>query len=107
MASASSAAGGAELPRELLGAMHRQFELMQEILEHEQHLQRELAGRAAAPFDAIFDLPAVRDTGPAVRANHCHAARAGRREVAKAAAGGSLVMQGELAYQARSRNDPS
>jgi hypothetical protein len=56
MASASSAAGRTELPRELLAAMRRQYELMQEILEREQRLQRELAGRAVAPFDAVFDL---------------------------------------------------
>ena len=30
--------------------------LLHEVLERERQLQRELAGRVAAPFDAIFDL---------------------------------------------------
>ena len=56
LASAGAATGTSEIPRELTGAMHRQVELMHEILEGEQRLQRGLASRAAAPFDAVFDL---------------------------------------------------
>jgi hypothetical protein len=52
------AASGSErvLPRQLLEPMQRQLELMQEIVERERALQKELAGRIAAPVDAVFDL---------------------------------------------------
>ena len=53
---ASSAAGHAEVPRQLLAPMQRQAELLQEVLEREQRLQREVIGRLLAPADAIFDL---------------------------------------------------
>jgi hypothetical protein len=56
LATAATATGHSEVPRELLGAVRRQLELMQEVLERERGLQRELASRAAAPIDAIFDL---------------------------------------------------
>ena len=54
----SAAAMGqrAELPRQLLEPMQRQLELVQEVIERERHLQRELASRLLAPFDAVFDL---------------------------------------------------
>jgi hypothetical protein len=53
---ASGVAGRAELPRQLVEPMERQLELLQQIVEREQRLQREVAGRLAAPFDAVFDL---------------------------------------------------
>jgi uncharacterized protein YukE len=53
---ASSATGHAELPRQLLAPMQRQVELLQEVLEREQRLQREVVSRLLAPADAIFDL---------------------------------------------------
>jgi hypothetical protein len=56
VASAASVAGRADLPRQLLEPMQRQLELVQEIVERERRLQRELAGRLAAPFDVVFDL---------------------------------------------------
>jgi hypothetical protein len=31
-------------------------QMLHEVMERERRLQRELAGRLAAPFDAIFDL---------------------------------------------------
>lgn len=31
-------------------------QMLHEVIERERHLQTELAGRLAAPFDAIFDL---------------------------------------------------
>lgn len=44
------------IPKQLLGPLQRQAELMQDVLERERRLQRELLGRAFAPFDAVFDL---------------------------------------------------
>ncbi|MEA2145599.1 MAG: hypothetical protein QOG59_1186 [Solirubrobacteraceae bacterium] len=45
-----------ELPRALVEPLQRQLELVQEVIERERTLQRELAGRLLAPADAIFDL---------------------------------------------------
>lgn len=56
LSSAASAAGRSELPRDLLGAMQRQLELVQELIERERGLQSDLAGRLLAPVDAAFDL---------------------------------------------------
>jgi hypothetical protein len=56
MSSAASVAGRAEVPRQLLEPMQRQVELVQEIVEREQRMQRDVARRLAAPVDAVFDL---------------------------------------------------
>jgi hypothetical protein len=56
IASVASAGGRTELPRDLLAAMQRQLELVQEVVERERRLQRELAGSLIAPVDAVFDL---------------------------------------------------
>lgn len=56
VSSASSLAGRSEVPRQLLQPMQRQLELVQEIVEHERRLQRELVGRLTGPLDAVFDL---------------------------------------------------
>ena len=53
---AGSVAGRAELPKQLVEPMQRQLELVQEVIERERRLQRELAGRLTAPMDAVFDL---------------------------------------------------
>ncbi len=65
IASAASVAGGSELPRDLLGAMQRQLELVQEVIERERRLQKELTGRLVAPVDAVFDL--LEETGATLR----------------------------------------
>jgi hypothetical protein len=58
----SSAAGlagrapGADITRQLIEPMQRQLELVQEVVERQQRLQRELATRVLAPVDAVFDL---------------------------------------------------
>lgn len=52
----ASAGGRAELPRQLLEPLQRQVELVQEMIERERALQRQLAGHLLAPVDAIFDL---------------------------------------------------
>jgi len=62
----SSAAGRSEVPRDLLGVMQRQLELVSEVVERERRMQGELAGRLLAPVDAAFDLLA--ETGAALRA---------------------------------------
>ena len=51
-----SLAGHAELPRQLLSPLQRQAELIQEILERERRLQRDVVNRLLGPADAIFDL---------------------------------------------------
>ena len=56
VASAASLGGRAELPRQLLEPMQRQLELVQEVIERERRLQKQLAGHLLAPVDAIFDL---------------------------------------------------
>jgi hypothetical protein len=55
VASASSAGAGA-LPRPLLEAMQRQLELMQDVLERERRVQKQVAAHLVAPVDAVFDL---------------------------------------------------
>lgn len=46
----------AELPRQLVEPMQRQLELVQDVLERERAMQRELTRRLIAPVDAVFDL---------------------------------------------------
>src|SRR5207247_1621087 len=65
IASAESAAGGSELPPDLLGVIRRQLELVQEAIERERRLQKELTGRFVAPLDAVFDL--FEETGATLR----------------------------------------
>ena len=56
MSTAASVAGHAPVPRQLVEPMQRQLELVEEIVERERRLQRELATRLVAPVDAAFDL---------------------------------------------------
>jgi hypothetical protein len=56
VASAASVAGRSELPSQLVEPMQRQLELVQELVERERRLQREVTGRLLAPFDVAFDL---------------------------------------------------
>jgi hypothetical protein len=65
VASAASVAGRSELPRQLLEPMQRQLELVQEVIERERRLQRELVGHLVAPVDAVFDL--LEQSGAALR----------------------------------------
>jgi hypothetical protein len=65
MTSATSVAGRSNLPRDLLAAMQRQLELVQEIIERERRLQKELTGRLVAPVDAAFDL--LEESGATLR----------------------------------------
>jgi phage gpG-like protein len=65
VASAGSMGGRAEIPRQLLEPMQRQVELLQEVIERERAIQRQVAGRLLAPVDAIFDL--VEESGHVLR----------------------------------------
>ena len=65
VASATSVGGRAEIPRQLLEPMQRQIELLQDVIERERALQRQIAGRVLAPVDAIFDL--VEESGQVLR----------------------------------------
>lgn len=65
VASATSVAGRSELPRQLLEPMQRQLELVQEIIERERRVQRELADQLLAPVDAVFDL--LEESGATLR----------------------------------------
>jgi hypothetical protein len=56
VASAASLGGRAELPRQLLEPMQRQLDLVQQLLERERRIQKQLAGQLLAPVDAVFDL---------------------------------------------------
>ncbi len=56
VASAASLGGRAELPRALVDPMQRQLELLEEVIDRERRLQRQVTGRLVAPFDVIFDL---------------------------------------------------
>ncbi len=56
VASTGSVGSRAELPRQLLEPMQRQLQLVQEVVERERRLQRQLAGHLVAPIDAVFDL---------------------------------------------------
>ena len=65
VASATSAGGRTEIPRQLLEPMQRQIELLREVIERERALQRQIASRMLAPVDAIFDL--VEESGQVLR----------------------------------------
>jgi hypothetical protein len=56
VASAAPTRGRATIPRQLLEPMQMQLELLQEVIERERKLQRQVAGRVLAPVEAIFDL---------------------------------------------------
>ncbi len=63
--SAASAAGRADIPSDLLGAMQRQVELVQEVVERERRVQSDITGRLLGPIDAVFDL--LEETGATIR----------------------------------------
>lgn len=65
VASAASVAGRAELPSQLIEPMQRQLDLLREVIEREQRLQREVVGHLVAPVDAVFDL--LEESGAGLR----------------------------------------
>jgi len=88
---ATSVAGRAELPRQLLAPMQRQLELVEELLERERRLQADLMARAFAPFDAVFDL--LEQSGAALR-RQAEALSESARALEQAA--GMIEVQAEL-----------
>jgi len=63
--SATSVAGRGEFPQKLLETMQHQLQLVEEVIERERGLQRELAARFVAPVDAVFDL--LEESGATLR----------------------------------------
>jgi hypothetical protein len=53
---AASLAGRSDLPQRVLEPLERQLALVQEAIERERALQKEIVGRLVAPVDAVFDL---------------------------------------------------
>jgi hypothetical protein len=56
LAAAPSVGSAANIPRQLLEQMQRQTELVQDVIERERKLRRQLASSLLAPVDAVFDL---------------------------------------------------
>jgi hypothetical protein len=79
---AASAAARSEVPSQLMEPMQRQLELVGELIEREQRLQKEVASRVMAPSDAVFDL--LEESGETLRlqAEALEAAGAALRETA-------------------------
>jgi hypothetical protein len=53
------------IPRQLLGPLKRQTDLIGDVLERERRLQREVLGHVFAPLDAVFDL--LEQSGATIR----------------------------------------
>jgi methyl-accepting chemotaxis protein len=90
LSSASSVAGRAELPRQLVEPMQRQLELVQELFERERRLQQDLVARSLAPLDAVFDL--LEQSGAALH-RQAEALRESARALEQAA--GTMEVQAE------------
>lgn len=65
IASAATVGGRTEIPHQLLESMQHQLELVQDVIERERKLQKQLVGYVLAPADAIFDL--LEDSGVMLR----------------------------------------
>ena len=65
VALAASGGGRTELPRQLLEPMQRQLELVQDVIERERRVQRQLAGHLLGPIDSVFDL--LQESGVVLR----------------------------------------
>ena len=89
--SAASVTGRSELPRDLLRALERQLRLMQDVLERERRLQRELAGRVIAPVDAVLAM--IEESSVMLR-QQAEALEAAGRALTEAA--GLMKLQAEL-----------
>ena len=64
------------VPHQLVEPMKRQLALVEEIIDRERQLQKELAGRVFAPLDAIFDL--LTESGKTMRSQAKALQSAGR-----------------------------
>jgi hypothetical protein len=56
VASAASVADRSELSHQLLEAMRREVELLQEVVERERRLRQEVTDHVVAPIEAVFEL---------------------------------------------------
>jgi hypothetical protein len=91
VASATAVAGRSSLPGDLLGAMQRQLELVQEVIDRERRLETDVAARLLAPIDAVFDL--LEETGSTLR-RQAEALEAAGRALQESA--GLMKRQAEL-----------
>jgi hypothetical protein len=62
---AKTVKGPADVPRTLLEPMHRQLELITQVIERGITMEQDLARQLLAPFDALVDM--VEQTGAALR----------------------------------------
>jgi hypothetical protein len=76
VSSAASVGSRAEIPRQLLEPMQRQLELMQDVIERERRMQKQLAGLVLGPVDTIFQL--LEETGTMLRSQAQELEAAGR-----------------------------
>jgi hypothetical protein len=76
VSSAASVGSRAEIPRQLLEPMQRQLELMQDVIERERRVQKQLAGLVFGPVDTIFQL--LEETGTMLRSQAQELEAAGR-----------------------------
>jgi hypothetical protein len=91
LGSAASAAERSGVPRDLVGTMQRQLEMVQDVVERERRLQRQFAGFLVAPVDAVFDL--LEETGATLR-RQAEALQAAGRALEETAA--LMARQAEL-----------
>jgi hypothetical protein len=83
--SVTSVGDATDATSRLLEPMQRQLELVQDVIERERRLQKQLAGQLIAPFDAVFDL--LEESGVMLR----------RQAEALQSAGRALEETGQLA----------
>ena len=77
MVSAAASVGSrAEIPRQLLEPMQRQLELVQDVIERERRVQKQLAGLVLGPVDTVFQL--LEETGTMLRSQAQELEAAGR-----------------------------
>jgi hypothetical protein len=91
LGSAASAAERSGFPRDVVGTMQRQLELVADVVERERSLQRQFAGFLVAPIDAVFDL--LEETGGTLR-RQAEALQAAGRALEETAA--LMARQAEL-----------
>lgn len=92
---ATSAVPQSEIPHRLVEPMQRQLELMQNVIDRERRLQKQLATQLAAPVDAVLGL--LEESGATMRRQAEAVEAAGR---ALQEAGGLMKRQAAAFEQA-------